>query len=187
MIKGQVYDHPPLYLGSLRPLKPRHPQPASPPERQLQRHLPWFRRLRHLFVIKGQVSNHLRDRSRDGHLLPNRPFAKNGEMNDSLQILLALAEGRHPLTGEALPEESCYQSAKVLRALLAGIEALEKTAGKKDRVLPGAAGNPWDAEEDAILVADFESGTAIKELAQTHRRTEGAIRSRLMKLGKLVP
>ena len=128
-----------------------------------------------------------RDQSRDGHLLPSRPFAKNRDMNDSLQILLALAEGRHPLTGEALPEESCYQSAKVLRALLAGIEALEKTAGKKDRVLPGAAGNPWDAEEDASLVADFESGTAIKELAQTHRRTEGAIRSRLMKLGKLVP
>ncbi len=98
-----------------------------------------------------------------------------------------LVAGKHPLTGEALPEESCYQSAKVLRALFAGIEALEKTAGKKERVLPGAAGKPWDAEEDASLAADFESGTAIKELAQTHQRTEGAIRSRLMRLGKLVP
>jgi len=86
-----------------------------------------------------------------------------------------------------LPDESCYQSAKVLRALLAGIEALEKADQKKSRVLPGAAGKPWDAEEDASLVADFESGTAIAELAQTHQRTEGAIRSRLMRLGKLVP
>jgi len=106
---------------------------------------------------------------------------------DSLQILRALAEGKHPLTGEALPDESCYQSAKVLRALLAGIEALEKTAGRKNRVLPGAAGKPWDAEEDQSLVADFESGTSIADLAQMHQRTEGAIRSRLMKLGKLVP
>ena len=47
-------------------------------------------------------------------------------MNESLSILRALAEGKDPLTGEELPDESCYQSAKVLRALLAGIEALEK-------------------------------------------------------------
>jgi len=108
-------------------------------------------------------------------------------MSETLQILRALADGKHPLTGEALPDESCYQSAKVLRALLAGIEALAKEAQKKNRVLPGAAGKPWDAEEDESLVADFESGTAIAALAQTHERTEGAIRSRLMRLGKLVP
>jgi hypothetical protein len=108
-------------------------------------------------------------------------------MNESLSILRALADGKHPLTGETLPDESCYQSAKVLRALLAGIEALEKAEQKKSRVLPGAAGKPWDAGEDESLVADFESGTTIAALAQTHERTEGAIRSRLMRLGKLVP
>ncbi len=108
-------------------------------------------------------------------------------MNESLSILRALADGKHPLTGETLPEESCYQSAKVLRALLAGIEALEKAEQKKSRVLPGSAGKPWDAEEDESLVADFEGGTTIASLAQTHERTEGAIRSRLMRLGKLVP
>jgi hypothetical protein len=108
-------------------------------------------------------------------------------MNESLEILRSLAAGKHPLTGEELPEESCYQSAKVLRALLAAIEAMEKAAKKIDRVLPGAAGKPWDAEEDESLVADFESGTTIAALAQTHQRTEGAIRSRLMRLGKLIP
>lgn len=56
------------------------------------------------------------------------------------------------------------------------------------RLLACSAGAyPWDAEEDQSLVADFESGTPIKDLAQTHQRTEGAIRSRLMKLGKLAP
>lgn len=107
--------------------------------------------------------------------------------DEALRILRALSEGQHPLTGEALPEESCYQSAKVLRALLAGIGALEKAAKKESRELPAGAGKPWDGEEDQSLVADFESGTPIKDLAQNHQRTEGAIRSRLMKLGKLPP
>jgi hypothetical protein len=91
------------------------------------------------------------------------------------------------LTGETLPDESCCQSAKVLRALLTGIEALEKAEQKKNRFLPGAAGKPRDAEEDESLAADFEGGTTIASLAQTHERTEGAIRSGLVRLGKLVP
>jgi len=110
-----------------------------------------------------------------------------GDAAEALRILRLLADGKHPLSGEPLPDESCYQSAKVLRALLAGIDALEKAAKKKSRELPAGAGKPWDAEEDQSLVGDFESGTPIKDLAQTHQRTEGAIRSRLMKLGKLAP
>ncbi|OQB94342.1 MAG: hypothetical protein BWX84_00231 [Verrucomicrobia bacterium ADurb.Bin118] len=106
---------------------------------------------------------------------------------EALPILRLLADGKHPLTGADLPEDSCYQSAKVLRALLAGIDALEKAAKKKNRELPAGAGKPWSAEEDQTLVADFESGTAIKELAQNHQRTTGAIKSRLEKLGKLPP
>ena len=92
-----------------------------------------------------------------------------------------------PLHRRTLPDESCYQSAKVLRALLAGIEALEKATERKSRKLPAGAGKPWDTEEDRALVADFEGGAAIADLAQNHQRTEGAIRSRLMKLGKLQP
>ena len=102
-------------------------------------------------------------------------------------MLRALAAGRHPLSGAELPEESCYQSAKVLRALLAGIDALEKSAARKTRLLPAGAGKPWDADEDEALVSDFETVTTIGDLAQNHQRTEGAIRSRLMKLGKLLP
>jgi hypothetical protein len=122
-------------------------------------------------------------------LLPSRPFANTVDMNETkaLQILRMLADGRHPLTGDALPDESCYQSAKVLRAFPVGIDALEQATKRKDRVLPAGAGKPWDAEEDQSLVANFESGTSIADLAKSHQRTEGAIRSRLMKLGKLLP
>jgi hypothetical protein len=62
-----------------------------------------------------------------------------------------------------------------------------KSCQRKNPRAARGAGKPWDGEEDESLVADFESGTAIAELAQMHQRTEGAIRSRLLKLGKLVP
>lgn len=116
---------------------------------------------------------------------PSEPPPQDPE--ESLRVLRALAAGRHPQSGEELPEESCYQSAKVLRALLAGIDSLEKSAIRMNRELPAGAGKPWDVEEDETLSADFESGTTIADLAQNHQRTEGAIRSRLMKLGKLPP
>lgn len=122
-------------------------------------------------------------------MLPSRPVANTVDMDETeaLQILRMLADGKHPLTGDALPDENCYQSAKVLRALLVGIDALEKATKRKSRALPAGAGKPWDAEEDRSLVANFESGTSIEDLAKSHERTEGAIRSRLMKLGKLLP
>ena len=106
-----------------------------------------------------------------------------------LAILEALADGVHPLTGEELPDESLYQNAKVLRALLAAMEALKKDSAREARkaVLPAKAGNPWSDEEDQILVERFEGGMSFAELAKEHGRTEGAIKSRLTKLGKLMP
>lgn len=109
------------------------------------------------------------------------------ERTESLRILRALAEGKHPFTNAVLPDESCYQSTKVLRTLFAGIEALEKASKRKNRSLPAEAGKPWSSEDDQTLIAEFEKGTSIKDLAQKHQRTQGAIHSRLMKLGKLVP
>lgn|GEM_PF-1373771 len=123
----------------------------------------------------------------DAVTAPPPAASETAEAAESLRILRALAEGKHPFTGAQLPDESCYQSAKVLRALLAGIEALEKAAKRKNRNLPAEAGKSWSADEDQTLIAEFEKGTSIKDLAQKHQRTQGAIHSRLMKLGKLSP
>jgi hypothetical protein len=41
--------------------------------------------------------------------------------------------------------------------------------------------------EDARLAEDFDAEMAIAELAEKHRRSRGAIRSRLVRLGKLEP
>ena len=94
-------------------------------------------------------------------------------------ILKRLADGLDVATGEPLPPESQYNRPEAIRALFTAIEALEA----KDS--PPKAGGPWSAEEEIRLVRGFDAGTAIQDLAAAHERTAGAIRSRLVKLGKI--
>ena len=47
------------------------------------------------------------------------------------------------------------------------------------------AGQPWSDEEIADVAAAFRSGTSVTEIAARHKRTTGAIRSRLEKLDVL--
>ena len=49
------------------------------------------------------------------------------------------------------------------------------------------AGRSWTAEEDAMLRARWGSGLSVKALGRLHGRTDGAIRSRLMRLGLQEP
>lgn len=58
---------------------------------------------------------------------------------------------------------------------------------RRGRFLPENAGKPWDDEEQQRLCRDFDAGTSLRELAARHKRTEGSIRSRLEKLGKIQP
>lgn len=109
------------------------------------------------------------------------------ESIEALRILRALAEGKNPFSGADLPEESLYRSLGILPDLRAAVEALEKSAKRKARKLPAEAGKIWSIEEDQALLLEFYKGASLADLAQKHRRTQGAIRSRLMKLGKLPP
>jgi hypothetical protein len=52
---------------------------------------------------------------------------------------------------------------------------------------PLNAGKPWHAEEDKKLKEDFKKGCSIEQLERNHRRTKGAIVSRLEELGLLPP
>ena len=49
----------------------------------------------------------------------------------------------------------------------------------------GNAYLPWEKEADEYLVRLYEEGKSIKELTEIFERNNGAIRSRLKKLGKL--
>lgn len=104
----------------------------------------------------------------------------------ALRTLHALADGVDPHTGEVLPNDSAYQHPDTLRALYMAILELEKLRAKQNtEQLPGRAGMPWDKQEDSKLCRGFDSGKSIKRLSILHERTEGAIRSRLIKHGKI--
>ena len=103
------------------------------------------------------------------------------------EIIQTLADGIDPDTGEILPKSSPYQSAPVIRALHAALKALEhKTksdARRKKR--PEHAGKSWSKEEDQQVSEAFDKGETVTEIANIHKRTRGAIQSRLEKLGKI--
>lgn len=108
---------------------------------------------------------------------------------EALRIIQSLVDGVNPCTGEMFPDGSPYQQPTILRALFIAVRALERLEEKQKREqrLPENAGKSWDESEDRMLCIKFESGLTIMQLAQKHRRTSGAIQSRLEKLGKIVP
>jgi hypothetical protein len=103
------------------------------------------------------------------------------------QILQALVQGVDPVTGEELPPGTILQQADVLRALLAGVSALEQTAARAQRraQLPGNVGRSWSTDEETALVAAFKSGDSLPDIATRHGRTLRAIEARLERLGLL--
>jgi hypothetical protein len=119
------------------------------------------------------------------------------ELQIARQIIDTLAQGIHPVTGEAMPEDSPYNAPPVIRALHAVSRALEgcPPAGaaaapespRSRRPLPPNAGKAWSAQEDAALETAFDAGIAMKEVAQELGRTPYAVEQRLVKLGKIAP
>lgn len=114
---------------------------------------------------------------------------KDMDTSEALRILQALADGVDPHSGEVSPDESPYQHPQVVRALFRAIEVLKRVevTERRQQDLPEKAGQVWDAEEEERLCEGFNQGLTIRELAQQQQRTEGAIQSRLEKLGKLAP
>ena len=101
------------------------------------------------------------------------------------QILQSLIQGLDPVTAEELPRETVLQHADVLRALLAGLSALEETAARAQRraQLPDNVGRAWTTDEESRLVAAFKRREEPIAIAHQHGRTLRAIEARLEKLG----
>jgi hypothetical protein len=100
-------------------------------------------------------------------------------------ILQSLIQGVDPFNGHELPSGTVLQHADVLRALLAGVAALEADAARASRraQLPRNIGRSWTAEENAQLLEEFKTGKSSAEIAAHHGRTVRAIEARLEKLG----
>lgn len=129
----------------------------------------------------------------------------------ALTIVTALANGAHPHTGEVFPSDSPYQSPDVIRALFAAQRALEARLPTQSRTRSAAsapastgtlasasnpgdpnagkpnAGKPWSADEDKQLLASFDGGKPLTDIARAHGRTVGGVRARLEKHGRLEP
>ncbi|HEY8510055.1 MAG TPA: hypothetical protein VIL32_16970 [Steroidobacteraceae bacterium] len=105
------------------------------------------------------------------------------------QILQSLIQGIDPFDGSELPTGTVLQQADVIRALLAGVGALEESAARAARraQLPDNVGRTWTSEEQEALVSEFQSGMTPAEIAEKHGRTTRAIEARLEKLGLIPP
>src|SRR6478752_273001 len=109
------------------------------------------------------------------------------ELQIARQIIDTLAQGIHPVTGEAMPEDSPYNAPPVIRALHVAARALD-TAPEVPRSRPAPptnAGKPWAGEDDAELLAGFDRGLDLRALAEALGRTRFGIEQRLIKLGKI--
>jgi len=105
----------------------------------------------------------------------------------ALAVVRSLANGVDPESGEVFPPESAYQRPQVVRALYEASTALERIERFERRraQMPAKTGEPWSEDEDRKLLAAFDAGRALQELAATHERTIGAIRARLLKYGRI--
>ena len=101
-------------------------------------------------------------------------------MASYIEILQGLSEGVDTMTGEVvegLTEQTklqLFEMSLYFDERLKARERLEEDTPKH--------GQRWTEEEDEALLASWQEGKTVKELAEMHSRTQGAIRSRLMKL-----
>jgi hypothetical protein len=111
------------------------------------------------------------------------------EQTGAQQTLQALVQGLDPITGAELPAGTVLRHAEVVRALLAGITALEENAVRTRRraQFPENVGRPWSEAEEERLTAAFRAGRSLASIAAEHRRTLAAIEARLERLGLLAP
>ncbi len=98
------------------------------------------------------------------------------------ELLSALADGIDPFTGECLPQDHLCNQPEMIRALHEILNALSFSKKKKQS---RNAGEPWTEIEENKLEDEFDSGMAISAIAKEHGRSQGAIESRLVRLGKM--
>lgn len=101
------------------------------------------------------------------------------------EILACLADGVNPETGEVLPAYDSSNQAEVVRALHTVLRHLDNIPEKKKRPQPENAGKPWTDADEEILCRMFDTGCSPKEICNHFQRSQGAIASRLVRLGKI--
>ncbi len=84
-----------------------------------------------------------------------------------------------------LPEwDSCNQ-VEIVRALHTVLKSLESGQEKPKKPQAENAGKPWTEEDEEILRQMFEAKCTSREMCNRFGRTKGAIKARLVHLGKI--
>ena len=117
------------------------------------------------------------------------------EREQTLRILNALANGVHPATGEKFAADGPYQHPDTVRALFEAMRAVEgggaPAPAPERKAAPSmpqsGSGSRWSADEEQRLVAAFDAGRTVDELARAHGRSRAGIEARLVRLGKMDP
>lgn len=100
------------------------------------------------------------------------------------ELIVGLADGVDPLTGEVLPDDHLCNKAEIVRALHA-LLAYQQSNSKSSKNPPPNSGNPWTDTEIDELSTEFDSGMKLSTIARAHGRSRGSIEARLSKLGKI--
>jgi hypothetical protein len=107
----------------------------------------------------------------------------------ALSIVQSLSNGIDPFTGRIFAADSPYQHPDMVRALFQAVRAMESVlAAQKRQAARPAAGNsgkPWAKDEDERLLAGFDAGRTIDDIAGAHSRSRLAIEARLARFGRV--
>ena len=115
-------------------------------------------------------------------------------IDQAKSIVLSLAKGIDPVSGEVFAADSPYQHPEIIRALFIVLEQAVKAPAAKLSIeekqaknlaegKPRNAGTPWTEELRAQLITGFHSQQSIAQLAQQLGRTQGSIIAELDKQG----
>jgi hypothetical protein len=117
------------------------------------------------------------------------------EIEKAKEIVLSLANGINPITGEVFPDDSIYNDPIIIRSLFTIVSNVrfpkkqgrqtieEKQANNLADNKPKNAGLSWTEELKEEVEKLFKQGKPINELAKHFERTDGAIRSELKHQG----
>jgi plasmid stability protein len=116
-------------------------------------------------------------------------MASKNQLVRAKKVLTALIEGINPADGSELARDSIIHDIDVNRALTVAARALDDQKARAERraQLPSNVGKGWGDAEERTLVAAYQSGDPIPQIAARHGRTVRAIESRLVRLKLLNP
>ncbi len=99
-------------------------------------------------------------------------------------ILLNLIQGKDPKTGLSIEPGNPILEEEVKQALSSALETIKSIQVSRMK-LPANTGKAWTQDDDIKLAQEYDQGVKIEQIAKNFRRTNGSIRARLIKLGKI--